>query len=312
MVAANILDSTALYEWFISSIYTFHVQLFFICSGYLYQKTTKVNTIKSWGKNTIKKFLALGIPYFTFSIITWGLKSVFSGSVNQQVDGLYQSLFLNPIAPYWYLYCLFLLFLITPTLRDRKTVCIGFNIALFLKILISFIGCDIYAVGIVLTNEIWFVLGMSFAVFDIRRYVRVKASMLIGLCCAIVFLIGSFCMHLAQVQNEFSTFILGMYACIAIVLIFGYLFTINNQIGLLGYLSKYTMPIFLMHTIFAATLRSVLLKVGVSNSTIHVISGLLISFVGPIIAAKIMGKFKWLDVFLYPTKYLKLKERGNA
>lgn len=82
----------------------------------------------------------------------------------------------------------------------------------------------------------------------------------------------------------------------------------NRQQGkLFEFLSRYTMPIFLMHTLFAAPLRSVLLKVGVSNSMIHVIAGLTISFAGPIIATEIMKKTKILEFFLYPGKFIKIK-----
>lgn len=66
------------------------------------------------------------------------------------------------------------------------------------------------------------------------------------------------------------------------------------------FLAKYTMPIFLMHTLFAAPLRSVLLKVGIANPAAHVVLGIGISFMGPIITAWIVKKTKWLEFFLYP------------
>ena len=71
-----------------------------------------------------------------------------------------------------------------------------------------------------------------------------------------------------------------------------------------NFLAKYTMPIFLMHTLFAAPLRSILMKIGIENAVIHVVLGLGISFAGPIIAAWIMKKTKWLEFFLYPNKIL--------
>lgn len=75
----------------------------------------------------------------------------------------------------------------------------------------------------------------------------------------------------------------------------------------MDFLTKYTMPIFLMPTLFAAPLRSILIKVGIENATIHVVLGLSISFVGPIIAAWIMKKTKWLEIFLYPNKFVKIR-----
>ena len=103
MVKASILPDSGLYEWFITTVYYFHVPLFFICSGYLYQKYSKVNSVGSWCKNVAKKALALGVPYATFTTATWVLKKVFSSSVNDQIGGLGDTLFLHPTAPYWYL-----------------------------------------------------------------------------------------------------------------------------------------------------------------------------------------------------------------
>lgn len=71
---------------------------------------------------------------------------------------------------------------------------------------------------------------------------------------------------------------------------------------MMDFLAKYTMPIFLMHTLFAAPMRSVLLKLDIGFFMIHVVLGLGISFVGPIIAAWFMKKTKWLEFFLYPNK----------
>ena len=59
------------------------------------------------------------------------------------------------------------------------------------------------------------------------------------------------------------------------------------------------------YTLFAAPTRAVLLKVGVTNAAAHVVLGLGISFVGPIVAAWVMKKTKYLEFFLYPNKVIK-------
>ena len=53
MTKANILPENDLYMWFNTTIYYFHVPLFFICSGYLYQKYSKVNSVGSWCKKAV-------------------------------------------------------------------------------------------------------------------------------------------------------------------------------------------------------------------------------------------------------------------
>ena len=133
MTKASIMPENDLYKWFNTTIYYFHVPLFFICSGYLYQKYSKVNSLGSWRRNVAKKMLALGVPYATFTTATWVLKKVFSSSVNDQIGGLGDTLFLHPTAPYWYLYALFFIFLVTPTFNSVKVAAAGLVVALTAK-----------------------------------------------------------------------------------------------------------------------------------------------------------------------------------
>lgn len=136
MTKANILPENDLYKWFNTTIYYFHVPLFFICSGYLYQKYSRVNDFKSWKRNVAKKAMALGVPYVTFSTATWVLKTVFSGSVNDQIGGLWDTLLLHPASPYWYLYALFFIFLVTPTFSTTKMAVAGLAVAAVAKVYI--------------------------------------------------------------------------------------------------------------------------------------------------------------------------------
>ena len=52
MTKSDVLPANDLYQWFNQTIYYFHVPLFFICSGYLYQKLSVVNDAHSLGRNT--------------------------------------------------------------------------------------------------------------------------------------------------------------------------------------------------------------------------------------------------------------------
>lgn len=299
MTKANILPENDLYQWFNTTIYYFHVPLFFICSGYLYQKYSKVNSVGRWSKNVAKKALALGIPYLTFSIITWLLKTMFADSVNKQADSLFSTLVVNPSAPYWYLYALFFIFLVTPTFSSVKATAVGLIVALAAKVLILTGGSSIYAVSTVLSNEIWFVLGMSTCAFDVRMKGRKVQGTILGL----LFIILSIVIYTAKISGSMTSFAMGLLACVAVILMAA---DFEEKFGKgVDFLAKYTMPIFLMHTLFAAPTRSVLLKMGITNAVVHIVLGLGISLGGPIIAAWIMKKTKWLEFFLYPNKFIR-------
>ena len=118
-----------------------------------------------------------------------------------------------------------------------------------------------------------------------------------------LFLGLSIAVYMADAQNLAVSFVLALMACTAVILL---AVDFEEKSGrAMRFLAKYTMPIFLMHTLFAAPMRSVLLKIDITNVAVHVALGLGISFVGPIVAAWIMKKTKWLEFFLYPNKFIR-------
>ena len=306
MTQSGVLPSNDLYQWFNQTIYYFHVPLFFICSGYLYQKLSRVDDIHSWGKNILKKLIVLGVPYFTFSFATWILKTLFSTSVNREIGGLGDTLFFHPTAPYWYLYALFFLFLITPTFRNRTMALGGLIIALIFKALGIIGEYGIQVISYTLSNEIWFVIGMCLSVFEFKKYIM-KRSFIISVVSGALFLFLSILVYMVGIDNGFLSFLLGLTDCFSVITSIEIIYENRRQSMVFGILAKYTMPIFLMHTLFAAPLRTLLFKFGVENAVIHVTLGIAISFAGPIIAAFIMKKSKWLEFFLYPEKFIRIK-----
>ncbi len=176
MVKASIMSDNSLHQWFIQTIYYFHVPLFFICSGYLYRRGSK----NHW-PNVLHKLIVLGVPYFTFSFATWALKTIFSGQVNTEMQyGLLDTLFLHPTAPYWFLYTLFFIFLITPRFNNFKICIIVFFASVIVKLAAPKLGIDIYAVNSVLGNEVWFVGGMLLNMCDPITKLRTNTKKVMG------------------------------------------------------------------------------------------------------------------------------------
>ncbi len=298
----NILPRNDLFQWFNQTIYYFHVPLFFICSGYLYQTFSRVEDIHSWRRNTLKKVLNLGVPYFVFSFAKWFVKAILS---DDGLSGLFDVWFLYPMPPYWYLYALFFLFLVTPTFRNKTMAVGGLVIAMLAKIIGMLAECDVKAISYILSHEIWFVIGMCISVWNIKAYIK-KSMIIIPIVTGVVFGVLSVLIYKANMQHAMASFIMGLIACCSIIMMVMILFKGGKQVEVFAYLSKYTMPIFLMHTLFAAPVRIILLKAGIWNAAVHVVLGLLISFVGPIVAMAIISKSKRLEFFLYPGKFIKI------
>lgn len=306
MVKSHILIENHLYLWFEQTIYYFHVPLFFICSGYLYQRNSKIENFGDWKNHLLKKIVILGVPYFTFSTITWVLKTVFSDSINSKTNGILQSLFLSPISPYWYLYCLFFIFLVTPTFKNKKTAIVGITTAFIFKFFSARGEIQTYIVSVVFANEIWFVLGMWLRVIDFQKKINKEARNL-GIVSGLLFLLLSIFLHKSNIRLQGINFLIGGMACTSVIAQVSFSLKNGHYSKILNFFAKYTMPIFVMHTIFAALFRSVLLKIGIDNAIIHIVLGIGASFIGPILAGEIMGRFAGLDFLLYPGKYVKPK-----
>lgn len=137
---------------------------------------------------------------------------------------------------------------------------------------------------------------MSICVFNVQIRGKKRQGTIIG----ILFFGLSVAVYMANIQKSTVSFTLGLIACTVVIFLVA---DFEEKSGKeMSFLAKYTMPIFLMHTLFAAPMRSVLLKMGVTNATVHVALGFGVSFAGPIATAWIMKKTKWLEFFLYPKR----------
>ena len=65
---------------------------------------------------------------------------------------------------------------------------------------------------------------------------------------------------------------------------------------------EYFMPVYVMHTIAAAGVRILLLKLNIQAPFIHIVLGILAGFVLPVIAYEIAKRIHVLLFFIYPKK----------
>lgn len=310
MTKGNFIPSSTVTNWFDHTIYFFHVPLFFICSGFVYQKYSRIETFRDWTHNILKKIVSLGIPFFVFSIATWLLKSVFSSSVNIQNGGLLELLFITPVPPYWFLYVLFFMFVLIPTFPNDR-IMVGISVAaLACKVTISLTGeFSVYLVSKLFANSVWFVAGMVIARTRILERFCNRRMRLVGVILGICFVAASFFTYDAAGSLSILSFVMGILGCTATVLIMKGLFAEKKQGRASKTMTRYTMPVFFMHTIFAAGWRAALLKLGIDNAVVHIVSGMIISFAGPVVAAMVMEKVKFLDFVLYPGRYITIKKK---
>lgn len=315
MAGGWIRENNILYCWPIQTVYTFHVPLFFVCSGFLYQATAPNNwSIKKHIRNIKKKAIALGVPYVTFSAITLLLKNVFSAEVNNAATPFLKTLLWEPIAPYWYLYTLFLLFcLIPPAVGDKKKNALVGMMALSCLIKIIYIGWlsdkalpDLLAK--VMTSAIWFCMGMMITEFPFR-----KSNVANAIAVGSIFVAGISSYFVYGIPNE-DKVVQFIFAAVFVVTS-TYFFQIKDHYNTNGFVShsvKYFMPVYVLHTIVAAGMRTVLLKIGISSGIVHFVIGLLVSVFVPVCIYNIAEKHWWLLLWFEPIKAIKMKKQGKT
>jgi hypothetical protein len=75
--------------------------------------------------------------------------------------------------------------------------------------------------------------------------------------------------------------------------------------------NRYSLQIYLLHTIFTAGIRIVLVRLNVSQWWVHVIVGTVFGFACSVLIAVIAEKMKWPNLFFFPTKtYCSIKKKA--
>lgn len=313
LTPSGILRETDAFVWFVNSINLFHVPLFFICSGYLYQRRSRIDTPKKWIRNVGYKFLALGVPYLTFSLLSWLLKVVLSSAVNNAVEEpLWRILLNDPIQQYWYLYALALLFLITPTFkRVRGLVCV-FAVAVAARIVYESetVTTSVRIVPYILKNEIWFTGGMLLAILRVPEKIRGRRLLPAGIALWGLFILTT--LTEKSRQCSYSDFAEAFFACAATLLTVLSIREGDKLRSCVSRLSPYTFPVYLMHTFFAAATRILLIKLKVLSAPAHLAVGLVASFAGPVLLMKLMEKLKYPVFFVYPNRFLRREKKRQT
>ena len=97
----------------------------------------------------------------------------------------------------------------------------------------------------------------------------------------------------------------------ASIMLISLLQNINVFSKFLLFMNKYSFQIYLLHTIFTAGIRIILMRLSITSWVIHIIVGTLCGIVFSVLAAVIAKKIKILNIFFFPTKtYKQLKTKA--
>lgn len=119
---AGLYESNTFYNFISHFIYSFHMALFMLISGYLCTlKKSKNNTAK--GKKILRKLVCYGIPYILFPAL-WVLMKMLMSSVTNSAVSLKDliEIPIYPISFMWFIYALLIMQVIQILIGEKSRV----------------------------------------------------------------------------------------------------------------------------------------------------------------------------------------------
>ena len=287
-------------------IWSFHVPLFLFLSGAVYKMTGEWRGKKTKLGFIINKLLSLGIPYVVFSAVYITINSfVGEANTNSSIKDIL-SIWKTPVAQYWFLYALFFLFCIWALLSGIFKNWQITALMVGLGYLAPYFGISLGSFDVVFYSALAFGAG-TFLNFSKLTRIPVTAKMFIVLSHIAV---CTACILIGKEGTPIIKEILLLYGIYSSIMFISLIQDIKLVSKFLLFINKYSFQTYLLHTIFTAGIRIILLRVNVSQWWIHVILGTVCGILFSVLAAVIAKKIKFLDFFFFPTKAFKARKKA--
>ena len=285
-------------------IWSFHVALFLFLSGVVYKVTGEWKSKKTKSGFILYKLYTLGIPYMAFSVVYILINSLVGESNTGFAFSDILYIWKIPIAQYWFLYALFFLFciwtLFSGILKNWKitliVVLVGYLAPLF--------GIPLGSLDVVFYSALAFGIG-TFVDFKRITKLRAWAKWLIVL---MHISVGVVLVLLNKIEAPFIKELMILFGIYSSILFISMLQCCKLVARFLDFVNKYSFQIYLLHTIFTAGIRIILLRMNIAQWWIHVLLGTACGLVFSVLAAVIAKKVKFLNFFFFPAKAYTLKK----
>ncbi len=285
-------------------IWSFHVALFLFLSGVVYKITGEWKSKNTKTGFILYKLYTLGIPYIAFSAIYILINSLVGESNTGFAVSDILYIWKTPVAQYWFLYALFFLFCIWTVFSG---ILKNWQITLIV-VLIGYLappfGIPLGSLDVVFYSALAFGIG-TFVDFKSLTKLRAWAKWLIVL---IHIVAGVVLVLLNKIEASFIKELMILFGICSSIMFISMLQCCKPVARFLDFVNKYSFQIYLLHTIFTAGTRIILLRMNITQWWIHVILGTACGLVFSVLAAAIAKKVKFLDFFFFPAKAYTLKK----
>lgn len=299
----NKFNNNAFYAYIYKFIYSFHMPLFFMMSGFFAYKIYSILSSTQYFEFIYSKFRRVMIPYFAVSAIAIPIKLYMNKYAARPIslNGLVVNILFYPldipIQYFWFIYTLFFIFAVAPFLNR-----VPIKIVLAVTGVITLMPIQqvrlFYIYGII-HYLFYFFLGIYINTIY-EKYSLLKCRKVIILVLLIILIV----LNLFDVRSQmytywnFITALTGSMLCINI----SYLI-VNNKIGeLFKYIGKYSYDIYLFSWFFQTGTRVILFQMLHLNYTLVTIIMCLVGFMPIALSKLILNKIPILNKVLLGNK----------
>lgn len=276
-------------------IYSFHMPLFFIISGYVFYVS------KSYQKYKVK-VIDFTIIYTIWCSLMWASKVVMAKDVNNPVTLIdLFSIVYKPIMIYWYLYVLIFIYLVASVLKIEKVTGKVLFFSAIIAVGAKFLNLNIGIANQFLYHMYFFLAGgycfSSSLLNKVRKSDFLLSIFVLGVNC-LIYLLGS---SVPEAILVFKGFIIANVASLACF------YAISNvkPMNALVLMGANTLQIYVMHCFFTGGLRVLFKHLACSNIYLYFLLGTLLGIVIPVLTARICKNSPYLNLLFEPLKSLR-------
>lgn len=295
----------AMDEW----IYSFHMPLFFLLSG-LFVESSIRRPMSNVAHNRV---MTIVYPYFLWSIAQETIRAM-SGARPNGFDGLWTILY-EPVMQFWFLYVLLIVSIGYVAMRKLGLPVLGVMAVAAALYLTMLVQLDLGAWSVpymVRSNAIYFVLGAwasttsATARFEGLTLPAARRASLGG------FGALTTATALGLATNRWLDLPLALLGSAAAIALARGLAPVSTVLASWG---RSSFEIFVAHTIFSATTRTILSRVfSVDDFTVHLVIGFVVGMAGPLALAAAARRLDAPWIFRGPGPGTRLRpaRRGPA
>lgn len=286
-----------------SWIYSFHMPLFFLISGFTF-------TLAYWREGRLKRknyaaqLLNLLWIYVVFALLQWGIKQAVPEMVNDAYDlEDLKRMFVEPLGNFWYIYVLFVIYLLGAVTRAASWPLLWLLLPGALAVLAADTHLDWTNLTLyrVVYHFFFFALGSALC-----RYRNILSSKKLLGVAAMTLSVAAYFYLFWYTRKWYATWkvAIAVATCFVNLTLF-YRWRRLAELPLLQLYGRYCLELYLLHTFFTAGLRSLLPMVGITGPWLSVWVNFLVSTGVCLVLAYLAEKCRWMDLLFRPARFLR-------